>query len=83
MNYCPEQGSHIRDNVKVVLDMSNYATKKELKHATCTDTSDLAAKRDFIALKAEVYKLDIAKLVNVSTSLNNLATKLEDLDVVN
>ena len=83
MNYCPEQGSRIRDNVKVVLDMSNYATKKELKHTTCTDTSDLAAKRDFIALKAEVYKLDIAKLVNVSTSLNNLATKLEDLDVVN
>ena len=83
MNYCPEQGSHIRDNVKVVLDMSNYATKKELKHATCTDTSDLAAKRDFIALKAEVYKLEIAKLVNVPTSLNNLATKLEDLDVVN
>ena len=83
MNYCPEQGSHIRDNVKVVLDMSNYATKKELKHATRTDTSDLAAKRDFIALEAEVYKLDIAKLVNVPTSLNNLATKLEDLDLVN
>ena len=28
MSYYPEQGSHIRDEVKVVLDLSNYATKK-------------------------------------------------------
>ena len=61
--------------------MSNYATKKELDHATGVDTSDLAAKKDFIALKAEVDKLDINKLVNVPTSLNNLKTKINDLDV--
>ena len=48
--------------------MSNYATKKELEHATGVDTSDLAAKKYFIALKAEVGKLDINKLVNVPTS---------------
>ena len=45
--------------------MSKCATKKELDHATGADTSDLAAKNDFIALKAEVEKLDIIKLVNV------------------
>ena len=61
--------------------MSNYATKKELEHATGVDTSDLAAKKDFIALKVEVDKLDIANMVNVSTSLNNLKTKVDDLDV--
>ena len=61
--------------------MSNYATKKELDHATGIDTSDLAAKKNFIALKAEVDKLDINKPVNVPTSLNNLKTKLDDLDV--
>ena len=38
-------------------------------------------KKDFIALKAEVDKLDVNKLVNVSTSLNNLKTKIDDLDV--
>ena len=43
--------------------------------------SDLAAKKDFITLKAEVDKLDINKLVNVPTSLNNLKTKVDDLDV--
>ena len=28
MSYCPEPDGHIRDKVKVVLDLSNYATKK-------------------------------------------------------
>ena len=65
----------------VVLDLSNYATKKDLDHATDGDTSDWAAKKDFIALKTEVDKLDINKLVNVLTSLNNLKTKVDDLDV--
>ena len=34
-----------------------------------------------MALKAEVDKLDINKLMNVPTSLNNLKTKVDDLDV--
>ena len=52
--------------------MSNYATEKELGHATAVDTSDLAAKKDFIPLKAEVDKRDINKLANTPTSLNNI-----------
>ena len=81
MSYYPEPHNHIRDKVKVVLDLSNYATKKELDYATGVDTSDLAAKKDFIALKAEVGKLEINQLVNVPTSLNNLKTKVDDLNV--
>ena len=61
--------------------MSYYATKKELGHAIGADTSDLAAKKDSIALKAEVDKQDINKLINVPTSLNNLKAKVDDLDV--
>ena len=34
MSYYPELDSDIRDKVKVVLDLSNYATKKELDQAT-------------------------------------------------
>ena len=60
--------------------MPNYATIKELEFETGVDTSDLAAKKDFIALKAEVDELDINKLVNVPTSMNNLKTKVDDLD---
>ena len=64
MSHDPEPGSHIRDKVKVVLDLSKDATKKELDHATGVDASDLAAKKGFIALKAEVDKPDITKLIN-------------------
>ena len=31
MSYYPEPDSHIRDKVKVVLDLSNYATEKRIK----------------------------------------------------
>ena len=54
---------------KIVLHLSNYATKKELTHATGIDMSDLASKKDFIALKAEVDKLGINKSVNATTLL--------------
>ena len=81
MSYYSEPDSHIRDKVKVVLDLPNYSTKKELDHGSGVDTSDLTAKKDFTALKAEVDKLDINKLMNVPTSLNNLKTKVDDLGV--
>ena len=81
MSYNPEPDSHIRDKVTVALDLSNYATKKELGHATGIDTSDLAVKKDFCPLKAEVDKLGINKVANVLTSLNNLKGKVDDLDV--
>ena len=54
MSFHSEPSSHIRDKVKVVLDLSNYATKKELTNAAGVDTSNLAAESDFIALEAEV-----------------------------
>ena len=45
MSYYPEPDSHMRDKIKVVLDLTNYDTKKELDNATGVDTSDLAAKK--------------------------------------
>ena len=81
MSYYPEPKSHIRDKVKVVLDLSNYATKKELEHTTCVNTSDLAAKKNLVGLKAEDDKLGINKSVNVPTSLNNSKTKVDYLDL--
>ena len=61
--------------MKVVLDLSDYANKKELEHVTGIDKSNLAAKNDFIALKAEVDRLDNNKLVNVPPGRNNFKTK--------
>ena len=44
MNHYSEPGSYSRHKVKVVLDFSNYATRKESDHVRGVDTSDLAAK---------------------------------------
>ena len=65
MSYYPEPDSHIKDKVKVVIELSNYATKKEVEHATDIEGSNLATKKDFIALKAEVGRLTINKIDNV------------------
>ena len=66
--------SKIKDKVKVVLDLSNYAIKDKLNDAADVDTSNLAAKSNFVVLKSEVEKLDINKFVNVPTGLNNFKT---------
>ena len=54
---------------------------KTLDHSTGIATSDLAAKKYFIALKAEIDKVDINKLFNVPTRVNDLQTKVDDLGV--
>ena len=49
-------------NVKIELDLSNYATITDLKNARVADTSDVAKKTDLTNLKSDVDKLDIDKL---------------------
>ena len=83
MIYYPEPDSHIRDKLKVLLDLSNDATKKELEHATGVDTSYLAGKIYFTASKTDVDKLDINELVKVSPGLNDLKTKVGSLVLKN
>ena len=61
--------------------MSNHATKKELDYATGVDTYDLATKKGFIALKAEIDKLEINKLIMFQLVWIILKTKLDNLDV--
>ena len=55
-------------SVKVALDLSNYATKADLKNATGVDTSKFV---DLANLKSNVDKLDIDKLKNIQTNLRN------------
>ena len=83
MSFYPEPDSHVRDKVKVVLDFSKYATRKALEHATGVDTSKLAAKSDFITLKAEVNKLDINESIKFLTGLNNFKTNVDKLNIGN
>ena len=53
-------------NVKVELDLPNYATKADLKNATGDDTSKIAKKVDLVSLKSEIYKFDIDELETIS-----------------
>ena len=78
--YSPEP-KYLGGKVKVELDLSNYATKTDLKNATGIDTSSFAKKVDLANLKSNVDKLDIDKLKNVPTNLSNLKSKVDKLDV--
>ena len=46
-------------NMKIELNLSNYATKSDLKNATGIDALDFDKKTDLVNLKSDVYKLDI------------------------
>ena len=63
------------------VNLSDYATKADLKNATGTDISKLAAKSDLASLKAEIDKLDVDKLQNIPTNLSNSKSKVDKLDI--
>ena len=67
--------------MKVELDLSNYATKADLKNATSVDTSKFAKEVDLTSLKSNVGILDVVKLENVPSHLTNLKSKVDKLDV--
>ena len=52
-----------RGDIKVKLDLSNYATRQNLKDITHTDVCSYATKQNLSALKTEVDKLDIPKFL--------------------
>ena len=53
MSYYPPYKSS-SNNVKVELDLTNYATKNDLKNITHVDVSSFASKTNLAALKTEV-----------------------------
>ena len=66
--------------MKVELDLSNYATKLNLKNAIGVDTSNFAKKADLANLKSDVGNSDIVQLKNVPSYLGNLKSKVDKLD---
>ena len=58
--YFPPYRSHGGD-IKVELDLSNYATKTDLKNVRHVDLSSFASKINLASLKTEVDKLDTEK----------------------
>ena len=78
MSYYPPYKSS-SNNVKVELDLTNYATKTDLKNITHVDVSSFASKTNLAALKTEVDKID--KLKTAPTDLAKLTNAFEN-DVV-
>ena len=69
------------NNVKVELDLTNYATKTNLKNITHVDVSSFASKNNLAALKTEVDKIDVDKLKTTPTDLAKLTNVVKN-DVV-
>ena len=80
MSYYPPYKSSSK-NVKVELDLTNYATKTDLKNITHVDVSSFASKTNLAALKTEVDKIDTDKLKTAPTDLAKLTNAIEN-DVV-
>ena len=78
--YFPKINS-IGANVKVELDLSNDATKTDLRNATSDDKLDSAKKTEIANLKSDVDKLDIDKLKNLASTLSILKSKVDKLDI--
>ena len=69
------------NNVKVELDLTNYATKTDLKNITHVDVSSFASKTNLAALKTEVDKIDTDKLKTTPADLAKLTNAIEnDID---
>ena len=66
------------ENIKVELDLSNYATKKDIKEITRIDTSGFASKTNLAALKTEVDKIDTGKLKTVPDDLAKLSNAVKN-----
>ena len=80
--YVPKPfNSHFNDSIKVKIDLSNYATKADIKNISNVDTSSFVLKTNLANLKTEVDKLDIDKLKPVPTDLSKLSNVLKN-DVV-
>ena len=60
-------------DINVKVDLSNYATKADIKNISHVDTSSFALKTNLANLKIEVNKLDIDKLVPVPVDLSKLS----------
>ena len=69
------------NNIKVELDLANYATKTDLKNITHVDVSSFANKTNLAALKTEVDKIDVDKLKTTPADLAKLSNVVKN-DVV-
>ena len=77
--YLPYKSSS--NNIKVELDLANYAKKDDVKNITHIDLSSFASKTNLAAIKTEVDKIDVDKLKTVPVDLAKLSNVVNN-DIV-
>ena len=71
--YYPKPYKPFGKSINVKIDLSNFATKADIKNIPHVDTSSFALKANLAILETEVDKLDIDKLVPVPVNLSKLS----------
>ena len=79
--YFPKPYEPFGGDINVKVDLSNYATKTDLKNVSHIDVSRFALKSNLASLKTEVNKLDIDKLVPAPVDFSKLSDVVKN-DVV-
>ena len=77
MSYYPPYRSS-SNNIKAELDLSNYATKDDVKNIIHVDVSSFASKTNLAALKNKVDKTDVDKLKTAPADLPKLTNAIEN-----
>ena len=81
--YYPKPYKPFDINFKVKVDVSNYATKTDIKNISHVETSSFGLKINLANLKTEVNKSGIDKLVPLPTDLSKLSNVLKRLIMIN
>ena len=68
--YFPKPYEPLGGDINVKVDLSNYATKADLKNSTGIATSKSALKSNLANFKAKIDKTDVGKLKPVSNDLS-------------
>ena len=76
--YFSKQYEPFGGDINVKIDLSNYATKSDIKNISHVDASSFALKTNLASLETEVYKLDIDKLVPVPVELSKLTDVIKN-----
>ena len=71
--YFPKSFKRFGRNINVRVDLSNYATKTDIRNISHVDASSFALKINWANLKTKVDKSDINKLAPVPTDLSKLS----------
>ena len=77
-NYFRRRYKRFDGGISVKVDLSNYATKTDLKNVSHVDISSFARKSNLASLKTEVDKTDADKLKTVTVDLAKLSNVVKN-----